>query len=122
MTWKSSDERSAMKEKDEVNPVEDHPISMNWLTRTKERGAYGRWSPISSSTRPQVAEPDGAQGDGRGPGHDSSYGGAAGSGLRPDEVPAIALAFEKLIDETVGAPVKEAIVSDKKSTSRNNDG
>ena len=22
------------------NPAEDHPISMNWLTRTKERGAY----------------------------------------------------------------------------------
>jgi formate dehydrogenase major subunit len=22
------------------NPAEDHPIAMNWLTRTKERGAY----------------------------------------------------------------------------------
>jgi hypothetical protein len=46
-----------------------------------------------------------------------------GSGLRPDEVPAIALAFEKLIDETVGAPAKEAIVNDEQmKRSRHNDG
>ena len=46
-----------------------------------------------------------------------------GSGLRPDEVPAIALAFEKLIDDTVGATAKEAIVNDEQmKRSRHNDG